>query len=354
MGQDNRPAFGRRQAIQLLGMAAGLGVVAKTRGGARISAAGQAPNPGRRPTIPNGSIVRTILEDVPPDRLGDGAALMHEHLTAGTVDVLVDELRASGQEGVSCVVDASIGKRGAGALENLRTIATRSGVRVVVAGGYYKAPYPPSVAAKTEAQIVDELVQDAMDERWGALGEIGTSLEMHPDERKMLRAVSKVHLQTGLPIFTHTDHQGCRQCALEQLDLFESQGVNPQNLCIGHMSDILDDPKAEAHKTVAKRGVFVGIDTVGHQMLQGPKATDAMKVGMVLALLDAGYEDNVLLSSDFAHNQCLKSTWGAGYSTVLTVFVPKLRYAAVKEATIRKILFDNPRRFLAFVPKKRA
>jgi predicted metal-dependent phosphotriesterase family hydrolase len=36
------------------------------------------------------------------------------------------------------------------------------------------------------------------------------------------------------------------------------------------------------------------------------------------------------------------------------VFVPKLRYAAVKEATIRKILFDNPRRFLAFVPKKRA
>ena len=87
-------------------------------------------------------------------------------------------------------------------------------------------------------------------------------------------------------------------------------------------------------------------------MLQGPKATDAMKVKMVLALLDAGLDDYVLLSSDFAHQQCLKSTWGAGYSTVLSVFVPKLRYAGVKEAAIRKILIDNPRRFLAFVPKK--
>jgi predicted metal-dependent phosphotriesterase family hydrolase len=32
-------------------------------------------------------------------------------------------------------------------------------------------------------------------------------------------------------------------------------------------------------------------------------------------------------------------------------FVPKLRFAGVKETTIRKILVDNPRRFLAFVPK---
>jgi phosphotriesterase-related protein len=236
----------------------------------------------------------------------------------------------------------------------LRTIATRSGVHIVAAGGYFKAPYPPQVAQKSEGEIADELVQDAAAERWGAFGEIGTSMEMQADEQKVLRAVSKAHLRTGLPIFTHTEHQGCASCALAQLDLFEAQGVTPQNLCIGHMSDILDDEKADTHKKVAKRGVFVGLDTVGHQMLQGPKATDAMKVRMVLALLEAGLEDYILLSSDFAHQQCLKSTWGAGYSTVVTVFVPKLRYAGVKEPTIRKILVDNPRRFLAFVPKSSA
>jgi predicted metal-dependent phosphotriesterase family hydrolase len=33
------------------------------------------------------------------------------------------------------------------------------------------------------------------------------------------------------------------------------------------------------------------------------------------------------------------------------VFAPQLRKAGVDEATVRMILHDNPRRFLAFVPK---
>jgi len=32
-------------------------------------------------------------------------------------------------------------------------------------------------------------------------------------------------------------------------------------------------------------------------------------------------------------------------------FVPKLRHAGVNDTTLRKILVDNPRRFLAFEPK---
>jgi predicted metal-dependent phosphotriesterase family hydrolase len=342
--------FNRRQVISLLALGAGLGAREGEEGAGVASAAQARPRIDTR--IPKGAVIRTILKDVPPDALGNGAALMHEHVTAGgDVNVLVDEVRASGQEGVSCLVDAAIGKRRPGALEDLRTIATRSGVHIVAAGGYYKSPYPPEVVKKSEEELADELSRDAIADRWGALGEIGTSLEMTADERKMLRAVSVAHKRTGLPIFTHTEHVGCRQCALEQLDVLQSQGVQPQDLAIGHMSDILDDPTAEAHKAVARRGVFVAFDTVGHQMLQGPKATDALKVKLILAMLEAGLEDYVLLASDFAHQQCLKSTWGAGYSTVVTVFVPKLRYAGVKEPTIRKMLVDNPRRFLAFVPK---
>jgi len=33
-------------------------------------------------------------------------------------------------------------------------------------------------------------------------------------------------------------------------------------------------------------------------------------------------------------------------------FVPKVRHAGVKEDTLRKIVYENPLRFLAFVPKK--
>ena len=170
---------------------------------------------------------------------------------------------------------------------------------------------------------------------------------MHPDEQKVLRAACQVHLRTALPLLTHTPHQGCRSCAVEQLDIIESMQVDPRLVCIGHLSDITDDPTADTHKALARRGAFLGFDTVGHQITQG----DAKKVAMIVSVIDAGLEDHVLLSADFAAERELKANGGAGYSSVVTVFAPKLRYAGVPEETIQKILVDNPRRFLAFVPK---
>ena len=37
---------------------------------------------------------------------------------------------------------------------------------------------------------------------------------------------------------------------------------------------------------------------------------------------------------------------------MMTVAVPQLRQAGVNEATMHRILVENPRRALAFVPKK--
>jgi predicted metal-dependent phosphotriesterase family hydrolase len=42
---------------------------------------------------------------------------------------------------------------------------------------------------------------------------------------------------------------------------------------------------------------------------------------------------------------------GPGYVRPLLLFVPKMRKAGINEETIRKITQDNPRRFLAFVPR---
>ena len=81
--------------------------------------------------------------------------------------------------------------------------------------------YPPDIAEKTEDQVAEDFLRDASAERWGTIGEIGSSMTMHPDERKVLRASCTVHLRTGLPLFTHTPHEGCRQCALEQLDIID-------------------------------------------------------------------------------------------------------------------------------------
>ena len=68
---------------------------------------------------------------------------------------------------------------------------------------------------------------------------------------------------------------------------------------------------------------------------------------------NAGYADNVLLSSDLSRPNAIKRNNGPGYAKTLTVFVPKLKQAGASDEVVRQIMVDNPRRFLAFVPKKR-
>jgi phosphotriesterase-related protein len=271
--------------------------------------------------------------------------------------MMVEELKMSRAEGVSCLVDAAAaGRRDARTVENLKQISVQSGVSIVVAGGYYQdlaipAKYPPEIVQIAEGALEEQFVSDARTQRWGAFGEMATSQQMQPEERKVLRAIGKAHLRTNLPIFTHTPHESCPSCAVEQLDVFEKAGVDPRRVCIGHLSAIKPDaePLAQTAKALAKRGAFLGFDTVGHMMGRS-MIPEAHKVKYVLAVLEAGFEDHLLLSADSTPVPQLKANWGQGYSSVVTQFVPKLRYAGVSDAILHKILVDNPRRFLAFVP----
>lgn len=369
----------RREAMRLLGTgaaSAGLGLTAACGSGG-VPEAEPEPPPGRAAVVfPEGAVVRTLLADVDPAGLDTGATLFHEHLAfdfsspppepraPGTpppplptneamVDLLVDELRMAAFDGVSCIVDSSIGPRSDEQLANLAAMATRSGVHIVLGGSYFLQPrYPEEIIRLPEEDIATHLVEQASREQWGALGEVGSSFpEMHDDERKMIRAISQVHARTGLPIFTHVPHESCPSCALEQIDIYEAQGVDMAHLCIGHLSTITpaDDPGWETHKEIARRGAFLGFDTVGHQM-SSSFIPEREKVNMVLNALEAGLEDHILLSSDFANTTQIKANWGNGFSTVLVQFVPKLRYFGVPDETIQKILVDNPRRWLAYQP----
>ena len=368
----------RREAVRLLGVGAGIGLAAAWDSGAALRAAAR-PAAGQGASsiaFPDGAVVRTVLADVDPVEIGAGATLFHEHLSfdyssppaeprrPGTpapppptndemVDLLVEELRMAAFDGVSCIVDSSIGPRTEQQLANLTAMAARSGVHVVAGGSYFLRPrYPEEIAGLDEDALAAHLIEQASRERWGALGEVGSSFPaMHDDERRMIRAVSQVHRRTGLPIFTHVPHESCPSCAIEQIDLYEAAGVDMAHLCIGHLSTIerSDDPGWETHKEIAGRGAFLGFDTVGHRM-SASFIPEREKVDMVLNALEAGYEDHILLSSDFANTTQIKANWGNGFSTVLVQFVPKLRYHGVPEATIHKILIDNPRRWLAHVP----
>ena len=97
-------------------------------------------------------------------------------------------------------------------------------------------------------------------------------------------------------------------------------------------------------KQIAKRGAFVGFDRV-----TGGMVPDDKKVTMVLAFLEAGYADHLLICSDFTGR---RTAARPGYGNSMTVFIPKLRTAGVNEQLLHQIMYDNPRRFLAFVPRK--
>jgi predicted metal-dependent phosphotriesterase family hydrolase len=108
-------------------------------------------------------------------------------------------------------------------------------------------------------------------------------------------------------------------------------------MVIGHM-DSLPGRNPDIIKTLAKRGAFVGIDRVRGNV--GNPKQDEDRVALVQAMIEAGYVDHVLLSSDKRRD----------FNSV-PHFVKQLSAAGVSEAALHTILVDNPRRFLAFVPK---
>jgi phosphotriesterase-related protein len=254
---------------------------------------------------------------------------------------MAEEMRAASSAGIACIVDGGHPDMGRD-LGFLKQLSMKSGLPIVAGFGYYAQPfYPAEIGGMSEDEIVHELLRQANTQPVGALGEIGTWDEFTSDERKVFRAVGRVHLATNHPIFTHTNFG---KGAIQQLDLFESMGVNPRRVVIGHMGGLVD-PQVEVHKAICKRGAYVGFDRQGG-------AGDARQIPMVLALLEAGYADSLLFSSDFSSAAGLKRSGRAGYAQTLTVFAPKLREAGVDETTLHRILVDNPRRFLAFVPKQ--
>ena len=332
----------------------------------------------RAQSFPKRAIIRTVLKDLPPPALSAGATLFHEHLSlapdfmprwialaraqnpqakAGPpppleppsgrpffmrdLEVMAQEMKAAQKEGVACIVDGGHPDMGRD-LDFLKQLSTQSGLPIVAGCGYYSEPfYPPEIARWSEQQITEELIRQAHTQPVGAFGEIGSWAEITDLERKVFRAVGKAHLATNLPIFTHTGIPG--RSALEQLDILESAGVEPNRIVIGHLGNLVD-PKVEVQKAICKRGAFVGFDRQG-----GPG--DARQVPMVLALIEAGYAPNLMFSSDLSSANQIQNNGGAGYAKTLTVFVPKLREAGVKDQTLHGILVDNPRRFLAFPPK---
>jgi phosphotriesterase-related protein len=219
----------------------------------------------------------------------------------------------------------------------------KSGLPIVAGAGFYTQPfYPNEIGTMSEEQVFRAIMKQVEADPIGAFGEIGSWDYITKDERKVFRAIGKAQLATNIPIFTHTGIPG--KSALEQLDIFEDVGVDPKHVVIGHLGNLVD-PNTEVHRAICRRGAFIGFDRQG-----GPG--DDPVIPMVMSLIEAGFADHLMFSSDFsAANQLKRNNKELGYAKTLTVFVPKVKKAGASDEVLRQIMNDNPRRFLAFVPK---
>ena len=358
MPQFNLQSWTRREVLEVLGMSA---------------AAAALPDAvlAQAPEYPKGAVIRTILKDYAPEELAGGATLFHEHLQlapdfnakfaaatdaarashglppapprsggaapAGpdimrSVDLMSAEVANTKREGVACIIDAGHADMGRD-INFLRQVSLKSGVPIVAGGGFYSQPfYPKEISTMSEDRIFKALIKQADDETLGVFGEIGSWDEITADERKVFRAVGRAHVATNLPIITHTGIPG--KSALEQLDILEDAGVKPDRIVIGHLGNLVD-ASVYVHKIVCRRGAFAGFDRQGGNYYQ-------QQVPLVMALLEAGFADHLLFSADAS----------SGYAKTLTGFLPKLKAAGASDQVLHHIMVDNPRRFLAFVPKR--
>jgi phosphotriesterase-related protein len=385
MSESHVPGWTRREALGLLGLSAAAAALP------RVGAA-------QAVTFPKGAIIRTVLKDYAPEDLGGGATLFHEHMSlapdflprwmkfaaetraanapparggagqgngagrgAGAgraggpaaappsgpyfmqdVELMTDELSIAKREGIACIVDGGHPDMGRD-MNFLREISTKSGLPIVAGGGFYTQPfYPKEISTMSEEQIVQALIRQVDADPIGVFGEIGSWDAMTAGERRVFRAIGKAHVATNIPIFTHTGIPGV--AALQQLDLLEDAGVKPDRIVIGHLGNLVD-PNVQVHKAICRRGAFVGFDRQG-----GPG--DAQQVPLVMALIEAGFADRLMFSADASSANQMKRNKGDGYAKTLTVFVPKLKAAGASDEVLHRIMVDNPRRFLAFVPKR--
>jgi phosphotriesterase-related protein len=382
--RDSQAGWTRREAIGALGMACGAALLPD------VASADVA--------FPPGAVIRTILKDYKPEELAGGATLIHEHMSyppdfmprlrvfqqktreatapppnmrslgpsanngpgrgggGGAAessaptgfqdpDYMADELARAQKEGIACIVDCGHPDMGRNA-SFLKTISQKSGMPIVMGGGFYAQPfYPSEVLKMSEEQVVQALVKQVEDDPVGVFGEIGSWDYITADERKMFRAIGRAHALTNLPIVTHTANG---KSALEQLDLLEDVGVKPNRIVIGHLGGLTPQASADytlsVHREICRRGAFVGFDRQG-----GPN--DSQQVPMVMALIEAGFANNLLFAADISAVNATEKAGGLGYGKAWTVFVPKLKEAGATEPVLRQIMFDNPRRLLAFVPK---
>lgn len=298
--------------------------------------------------------ITTIKGTVDKSKLGK--VYMHEHLSIDLsgvkqdldtrfddIDKVIEEMKILKDKGVGSIVEVT--NRGMGRdIEAMKKVTDMTGLHVIASTGFYKEPFLPEYVYKMDEKELAKLLikdvkegMDGTDIKAHVIGEVGTSKDkITPMEEKVLTTAALAHTETGNPISTHTT---LGTMALEQIQLFKEYGVNLSKVVIGHL-DLKCD--LDYHLAIADTGCYLAFDTVGKINYQ----PDEKRIEHIIALMNRGYMEQIVLSEDITRKSHLKVNGGIGYSYLLDNFIPRLMEAGVTEEQIRHMMVYNPSKLL--------
>ena len=312
--------------------------------------------------------INTVTGPIDTSELGP--TLMHEHVCTAdwslrmnfgsrffdfdtVVDAAVTMFTTMNRTcGITTVVDGTPVNLGRD-VRLIKEVAERTGLTFVVSSGFYHHE-EPGLGLRSVEQLYDLLIDECRSgiDGTGILpGIMKTAVEtggVTPYVRKVLTAVGRVAAETGLPVFCH--HNPHSENGGEILDIFESQGLAPNRVILGHSGD---SENLDYLRQMLDRGCYIGMDRFGYCDIS---LSLDRRVATIAALCQQGYGPRMMLAHDLAVYLAMTESWEdftrttpdhrwPDFTFIHQQVRPALLAAGVSAADFDSMLADNPRAF---------
>ncbi len=239
----------------------------------------------------------------------------------------------------------------------LRKISENTGVNIISGIAFYdQSTYPKWVGTATVPEIADFLVSELEEGtegvRAGIIGELMShnqpeadpfGYRLHEAEQRVFEAAAGAQRRTGVAISTHA---ALGRGGLAQLDVLERSGADLSRVAIGHCDAHWhqhQDTDLNYYLAILERGAYCQFDMIGWTQL----APDEIRADRIATLVNMGYANKVLLSTDTCRLSQLHANNGRGFDYLWKCFLPLLHQRGVSTAQTHAMLIDAPRSLLA-------
>lgn len=298
--------------------------------------------------------IQTVLGPLDGSKLG--FTLTHEHICkhpphygsrANALAKAVDKLKEARDGGVDTIIDVTpfdVGRD----VRFGQDVSRKSGMQIVACTGQHQYA-PESYHARSVQEItelfVKEIEQGIGDTgiRAGVIKVAAHGDALTPAEVNVFKAAARASKLTGIPIETHTNSR--RRNGGKQAGVFESEGLSPARVSLGHSNDTDD---MEYLTGLAKRGYTLGMDHAFWGLAPGAELPWQSRVECIKRLIDAGFAGHIFLSNDWVFGDLARDKVnpdGLLYTTRKTI--PYLRQIGVSQQAIHAITVENPKRFFS-------